>query len=287
MTRISPTVRRRQLGLELRRIRESLGINGEEAGQRLGWYKAKVSKIETARVSVPWSDIIELLDLYEVTDPATRDSLVTLCREARQQGWYQPYTDSLSTKSHTTYIGLEDAASALRVYQPLVVPGPFQTEAYARAIIELSGPLILDQDAVDRRVRLRMERRDLIAADGTLSIWAILDEASLHREIGGPTVMREQLSHLARIARNPKINVQVIPFKAGPHASMAGSMGIFEFPEPGSPEVAYVGTFAGVLYLERKSDIEAANLTFNHLRATALSAPASVALIKSVAQQYD
>jgi transcriptional regulator with XRE-family HTH domain len=283
-TRISPTVRRRQLGMELRNLREAAGLTGDEVTDRLGWYGAKVSRIENGRISVPWSDVSDLLDLYGVQEGATRDALITLAKEARKKDWWQPYSDILS-KDARTYMGLESAAESLHVYQPSAVAGLLQTADYARAIITRAGALNLDGDQVERHIQLHLKRQAAVAERNSFELWAVLDEAVLHREIGGPRVMRDQLHHLIDAAHHPKITIQIVPFSIGPHASMDGSIGSFSFPEP-DRDVAYVGTVAGTLYLDRQRDVHATNLAFEHLRAAALGAAASVDMIEAAAGEY-
>lgn len=284
--RSSPTVRRRQLGMDLRRLRESSRMTAGEAADRLGWYAAKVSRIETARITVHWGDVVELLDLYEVEAGKTRDAVIQLAKEARKRDWWQSYNDVLS-KSLATFIGLESAAEALRVYQPIVVPGIVQTADYARAVVRDSSILEMEEEEIERRVALRMERQTTIANDGHLRLWIILHEAVLLSEFGGAVVMKEQLHRLVTEAKSPRTTIQVVPFSAGPHLGTAGAFGIFEFPDEGDRDAAYADTVAGVLYLERKADVKAANLAFDHLRAVALSPTDSVGLIAATAQRLE
>jgi transcriptional regulator with XRE-family HTH domain len=282
----SPTARRRRLGAELRRLRETAGLTAAEAAERLGWASnSKVSRIENGRVSVSWGDVSDMLDLYGVGSGETRDRLIALARESRQKSWWQPFSDLL-VKEYATVIDLETAASELRLFQALAVPGLLQTAAYARAIITRSGPLDLDEEEVERRVRLRMERQDILAKESGLELWVVLDEAALRRMIGGADVMREQLLQLAEEARRPQVTVQVISYDAGPHASLSGSIGIYSFPEPRDRDVAFVETLAGHLFLEREAEIRAATIGFDHLRAEALGAADSADLIVAAAESY-
>jgi transcriptional regulator with XRE-family HTH domain len=282
--RSSPTSRRRRLGLELRRLREAADFIGDDVAKQLGWSVSKVSRIEKARAAVPWSDVSDLLDLYDVDDK-TREALIQLCKDSKQQAWWQPYNDVLASfKNLANYIDLESAASSLRVYTPLTVPGLLQTEDYAREIITATWPLEFTDVEIQRRVELRMRRQDVIREDPPLRLWAILDEATLHREVGGPAVMRAQLEYLDHIARSSEITIQVIPFAAGGHVAMAGAFSVFSF--SGDPDVVSVATVSGTLYLDRKADISAAALRFDHLRSTAHTAVDSVKLINEVARKY-
>ncbi|RAY13048.1 transcriptional regulator [Actinomadura craniellae] len=282
----NPTVRRRRLGMELRRLREALGMKGEEAARRLGWSPSKISKIETGRMSVHHGDVRDMLDLYEVADQRVRAALIQLARDARQQGWWQPYSDLLSRNS-ATYIGLESAAESLREYRPLNVPGMFQTEDYARAVILGGGPLELREAETERRVALRLERQAFLRENAKLDVWLILHEAALRCEIGDALVMRDQLRRLIQEAHSPWVTLQVIPFSAGAHPSMAGSFGVFTFPEENDRGIAYIDSATGILYLERQEEVKAANLTFDHLIAAALNKDDSRALLEAVADEYD
>jgi transcriptional regulator with XRE-family HTH domain len=282
--RSSPTSRRRRLGLELRRLREAAGLTGDDVTKQLGWSVSKVSRIEKARATVPWSDVSDVLDIYGVDDE-TRAALIQLARDSKQQAWWQPYNDVLAAfRNLASYIDLESAASSLRIYTPLTIPGLLQAEDYARAIITTARPLELTDEEIERRVELRLRRQEVIAKDPPLRLWVIVDEAALHRQVGGPEVMRGQLENLALIARHPEITLQVIPYSAGGHVAMAGAFSIFSFPD--DPDVLYVETVAGTLYLDRGADLSAATLRFDHLRTTAHTAVDSVKLINEVARRY-
>jgi hypothetical protein len=234
---------------------------------------------------VPWSDVSDLLDIYH-PDDETRAALIQLCKDAKQQAWWQPYNDVLASfRNLASYIDLESAASALRMYTPLTIPGLLQTEDYARAITATAGPLELTDAEIERRVELRMRRQAVIAKDPPLRLWGILDEAALHREVGGPKVMRGQLQHLARVARRSEITLQVIPYDVGAHVGMAGAFSVFSFPD--DPDMLYVETVTGTLYLDREADINAATLYFDHLRAKAHTAINSVKLINEVSRSYE
>jgi transcriptional regulator with XRE-family HTH domain len=282
--RSSPTSRRRRLGLELRRLREAAGLTGEDVGKQLGWSVSKVSRIEKARAAVPWSDVSDLLDVYGVED-ATRAALIQLCKDSKQQAWWQPYNDVLASfKNLANYIDLESAASSLRMYTPLTVPGLLQTEDYARAITTTAGPLELTDAEIERRVELRLQRQAIIAKDPPLRLWAILDEAALHREVGGTEVMRGQLQHLSQIARRPEITLQVIPYDVGAHVAMARGFSIFSFSD--GPDMLYVEMVIGTLYLDREVDISASSLHFDHIRAKAHTAINSYKLINEISRSY-
>ncbi|MEV4251695.1 helix-turn-helix transcriptional regulator [Spirillospora sp. NPDC049652] len=283
----SPTMRRRRLGAELRRLRESAGKVGDEVSAQLGWYSAKVSKIETGRIAVGWGDVADLLDHYGVPEGEQRDRLIALARESktkRRDEWWQPFNDILS-RNYKTVVDLETSAASLRIFEPLVIPGLLQNDDYARAIIRSRQEY--SEEEVERRVELRMKRQAVIEAGGSLDMWVILDEAALHREIGGPEVMSRQLRRLLEVAKAPRVQVQVVPFGVGPHAAMSGSFGVFSFAEETDPDVVFVETIAGTLYLERKEDIAASKLAFEHLHAAARDLAESLELISAAARTYE
>ncbi|MGH3067704.1 MAG: helix-turn-helix domain-containing protein [Streptosporangiaceae bacterium] len=281
----SPTVRRRRLGYELRQHREAAGKTGEDVAASLGWSDSKVSRIETGRIAVTWGDVSDMLDLYGVTDPRVRDPLISLAREARQQGWWHPYASILG-RPYATYIGLESAAESLRVFEPLTVPGQLQTEPYARAIIRTSTRE-LGPDEVEQRVEVRLRRQDVIfKSEDPLRLSVVLDEAALRREVGGPEVMAGQLQRLIDAAGHPRVRIQVLAFAQGSHVSMAGSFGIFSFPgEPGG-DTGFVDTMAGSLFIERPAEVAAARDTFDELSAQALSREDTLALLTEVSAAY-
>ncbi|GII92296.1 helix-turn-helix domain-containing protein [Sinosporangium siamense] len=266
MTReTSPTVRRRRLASELRRLRERAHMTIEQVAERLGWSATKVSRIETSRVGVALRDVGLLLDLYAV-EGAKREELLDLARDAQKKGWWHAFGD-IPTE-YAAYIGLEAEAASMRSFAPQVVPGLLQTEAYARAIIR-SGLVISPQGEVERRVEVRMERQRLLCQDDALRLWAILDEAAIRRDIGGGEVMRPQLEHLLQLTDHPNVTIQVLPFSAGAHPATNGAFEILEFPEPADPDVVFVENLTGSLYIERETDIYQYAMIFDHLRARA------------------
>ncbi len=279
----SPTVKRRRLGIELRQLREAAGVSIEEAAKHLDVSYSTVSRIETGRVRVRVRDLRDLLDLYGVADERKREALFTLAREAREKGWWHSYSDVLSTP-HAVYIGLEAEAAAIRTYQTQLIPGLLQTEEYARAIVR-GGRRWTTHDEIEKFVQARMSRQKLLTRADPLEFWAILDEAALRRHVGGAKVMRDQLQRLLEAAEQPNITIQVLPFTTGTHAAMtAGSFVILEFPEQSDPEVVYLENPLNSFYLEREHEIRWYTLTFDHLRASALSSDESVALIREVAK---
>jgi transcriptional regulator with XRE-family HTH domain len=288
----SPTVRLRRLAAELRRLREQDGRTADQAAKALGWSKPKLLRLENRLATKPQAAMVcELLDLYGVSGDR-RDAILTLVREARQRGWWQPYTGAL-TSGHATYIGLEDEADVVRTYEGTVVPGLLQTEDYARATIQGVAPG-LAADVVESRVEIRLHRqrlyrqRLLLAADDEQPnagqplkrLWAIFDEAVLHRVVGGPQVMRGQLQHLLAAAAHPSVVLQVIPFSAGAHPGIPGSFVHLTFAQPLDPEVVYVDSPAGQALIEEDAEVAVFRGTFEQLKGAALPQDKTVDMIE-------
>jgi transcriptional regulator with XRE-family HTH domain len=277
----SPTVRRRRLALELRRLRESARLTCEEVAERLECSASKISRVETGRVSVSPRDVRDMLEIYGVPE-AERESLVQLARDSRQKGWWQAYGDTIEPH-FATYLGLESAASEIRIYEVSLMPGLVQTEDYARTVIS-AGMVSSTREEIERKVRLRMARQELSKADPP-RVWFVLDEAALRRQVGGPGVMRMQLEYLLEVASLPNVAMQVIPFGGGAHPAMGRPFVILVFPERIDPDVVYLEDLTSALYVEDVFEVDRYNVFFNHLRATALSFDDSKALITSILKE--
>jgi transcriptional regulator with XRE-family HTH domain len=280
--RQAPTVRLRRVAAELRRLRAASGLTREDVAARTGINETTLYRIETARVRAQQRTLAALLDAYGVVDPQ-RGELLTLSRDADRQGWLRNYHSELP-EEYATYIGFEAEARSVRNYESLFVPGLLQTEDYARAVIKGVLPMATDKQ-VEQRVQARIERQALLTKDHPLNLWAVMDEAALHRLVGGREVMRTQMHHIVRAAVDPHVTVQVIPFAAGAHGGMPGSFVIMDFREPADPEVVYVESMAGELFLERETDVRRYGLVFNHLRAVALSPDDSAGLVATMAER--
>ena len=278
----SPTVRRRRLALELRRLREAAKLTCEEVADHLECSASKISRVETGRVSVSPRDVRDMLELYGVPG-AQRESLVQLARDSRQKGWWHAYSDTMQPQM-ATYIGLESAASEIRIYEVSLIPGLLQTEDYARAVIR-AGMVNSPAEDIERRVSLLMARQPAVVREDPPKVWAVLDEAALRRRVGGAGLMRLQLEHLLAQAALPNVAVQVIPFGGGAHPAMGRPFIILVFPERVDTDVVYLEDLTSALYLEDVAEVDRYNVFFNHLRATALSFDDSSALITSVLKE--
>lgn len=280
MARRGPTVRSRRLGIELRRLREAAGLTTEQVALSLECSHSKISRIETARVSATPRDVRDMLELYEITGQQ-RESLLQLAREARQQGWWHSTYGDLPVGA---LVGLEDAAASIRQYSEQLIPGLLQTKEYARAVLHAIR-MDLSVEEVERRVELRMARQGLLSRDDPPTLWAILDEGALRRQVGGPDTMRDQLEHLADTASQANITLQVLPFTAGEHVGMDGSFTIVGFPEPADPDVVYLEHTTSDAYEEDSKTVRFYADMFDHLRATALRPQDSIRFLAKVVEE--
>ncbi|WP_188187306.1 helix-turn-helix domain-containing protein [Nonomuraea sp. SYSU D8015] len=246
----SPTVLRILLGTQLRRLRTEKGISREDAGYSIRASHAKISRLELGQVSFKQRDVADLLTLYGVTDPAERQPLLDLAKQANAPGWWHKYGDVLP-HWFEVYIGLEGAASSIRTYENQFVPGLLQTPAYARAVIELAHEKATRAE-MDRRVALRTTRQKRL--ESGLTLWAVIDEAVVRRTLGGPDTMREQITHLVEVTAERNVTVQLMPFERGGHAAAGGPFSILRFPEPELPDVVYMEQLTSALYLDKPAD---------------------------------
>lgn len=279
---VNPTVRRRRLGQELRRLRELKGMTAEEVAERLLVSQSKISRLENGRRSISQRDVRDLCGVYEVEDHRIVDSLMQMAKDSRQQGWWHAFGDI----PYSVYIGLETDAASLRVFEPQVVPGLLQTRPYAEALINGALPETAVAD-VEKRVGVRMRRQDRVnTPDEPLRLWAVVDEAALRRVVGNKQLMREQLEHLVEQSQLPHVTVQVLPFDMGAHPGISGHYAILEFPDTSDSSVVYIEGVTSDLYLEKANDVHRYSVMYEHLRAQALNVDQTRQYIADIAKDY-
>ncbi|MFF4299605.1 helix-turn-helix domain-containing protein [Streptomyces vinaceus] len=276
----NPTVRRRRLGAELRRLRLAQGLTSTQVAEHLLISQPKVSHLENGRRAISPRDVRDLCGLYQVTDQQVIESLMDLARKANQQGWWV----ACGAVPYAVYIGLETAAASVRSYEPLLIPGLLQTPAYAAAVIEETIPLATEEQiAVRLEVRLRRQSRVHHPAR-PFRLWVVLDESALRRVVGSPEIMHAQLEHLNRLGEQPHITVQVLPHTAGAHPGISGQFSILDFPDTAKGTV-YLERFTSDLYLEKRSDVGHYSAMFNHLQTQSLPPEATRSFITGAAQE--
>jgi transcriptional regulator with XRE-family HTH domain len=279
---VNPTVRRRRLGQELRRLRELKGMTAEEVAERLLVSQSKISRLENGRRSISQRDVRDLCGVYEVEDQRIVDSLMEMARDSRQQGWWHTFGDI----PYSVYIGLETDAESLRVYEPQLVTGLLQTRAYAEALVQGALPETSTAE-IEKRVQVRMRRQERITAEANpLRLWVVLDEAALKRVVGSRLVMREQLEHLLEMSQLPHVTVQILPFEVGAHPGLNGQYAILEFADAADSSVVYLEGVTSDLYLEKAQDVQKYAVMYEHLRAQSLNVEQSRQYISKVAKEY-
>jgi len=280
---LGPTVRRRRLGAELRRLREAHSLKLEEVAEQLGLAPSTLSRIETGKAPTKSAYLTAMLGMYGVDDPGARKVLVDMAREGHRKGWWSIYDDVLPS-GFDIYVGLEAEACGLRSYETDVVHGLLQTTDYALAVLRELRPRDSDEQ-IRRVVDLRMQRQRLLDQDPPLDLWLILDEGAIRRNIGGTAVMRPQLEHLVQASRWSNVTLQVLAFGSGAHAGLTGPFSILEFPERSDEDVAYTESVGGMIYMEKDREVRLCAEAFDRMRAAALSPAASVELIQHVSRE--
>lgn len=270
------TTRRRQLGAMMRKLRARKGLTLEEAGELVGVSKATVSRYETQAGPVKWIVIDALCREYGATE-AERRAVVGLAKDAKQQGWWSSFADSIP-ESMNLLLTLEDEAVSESHFSCVYVPGLLQTRAYCTAL-QRANEVPLDSAEIDRLVDIRMKRQDILGRTRPLRLWAILDESVIRRVVGSPQIMKEQLGRLLEANESPHITLQVLPFSKGAHAAALGSFVMIGGTEP-MLDVVYVDFHTGSLFLEKDKELDRYRLAFEYLRAQALDMEASSSMIE-------
>jgi hypothetical protein len=271
---------RMALGGRLRRLREASRVTREGAGYVIRGSSSKISRMELGRVGFKERDVADLLTLYGVTDEQEREAFLALVRQANAPGWWHEYGDVLPSWFET-YVGLEQASSVIRVYEPTLVPGLLQTEDYTRAVMQLRHVQACASD-VERRVALRMARQEFLAQPGAPDLWVALDEAAVCRPVGSWAVRRVQLQHLIEMAQRPNITLQVVPWQVGGPAAVGGPFTILRFSEPGVPDVVYLEHLASACYLDKERDTVGYLALMDGLCVEARSPDASISFLRRI-----
>lgn len=282
----SPTVRRRRLAAELRRLRGEAGLTGDEVAADLGWSPSKVSRYELARTGLKPGDVAKLLDRYGV-DPARQRELLALAKEATEKGWWEAYSDVLP-EEYAALIGLEAEARAFSTWSVEVIPGLLQTEGYARQVnggYQTVAPV--PPGEMERRVQARLKRQQLLTREPPLELSVVLDESALLRRLADGPVMRRQLEQLVEFGQLKNVSLRVFPL-ASRYPIVMGSFVLLEFGQDRRttiPDVVYTEHLRSNLYFEGESDTYQYRLAFDLLDSESLGRAESLELISETARR--
>ncbi|MFJ2216974.1 helix-turn-helix domain-containing protein [Streptomyces sp. NPDC101062] len=278
---VRTTTRRRQLGAMMRKLRARKGMTLEEAGRLVGVSKATVSRYETQEGPVKWPIADALCREYGASE-AERNAVVALAKDAKQQGWWAPFGDSIPAEMNLL-LTLEDEATREDHFSCVYVPGLLQTRSYNTAV-QQANEMRLATVEIERLVDIRMKRQEILSRAQPPHLWAILDESVIRRVVGSPEVMREQLGRLLEANESPHITLQILPFTKGAHTAALGSFVILGGAEA-SLDVVYVDLHVGSVFMEKDEELDRYRLAFDYLRAQALDMAASSAMIRRVREE--
>lgn len=276
----NPTIRQRELGLRLRKLRTGLGLTVEDVAEKLMCSTAKISRMETGARKPVLRDVRDLCALYNVDESAAAE-LMKLSREAREQGWWTQYEDL----NLYPYIGLEQDASSVTAYSMLYLHGLVQTEDYARTIIKAIAPKI-EPAILQQRVEARLRRQELLEQPSTPNYRLLLDEAALRRPVGGPGLMAAQIAKILELSAAGKVRMQLIPFAVGTYSVADISFTLLEFNEPFLAPVVFVEGLVGSQYYERPVDVARYRESIENIRDSALSPRESEQRLLEMQESY-
>ena len=282
--RKSPTVHRRRLGSELRRLRETAGRTHREVAAHLDCSQGKISQIELGRVPVRTSDVRLMAEFYGAAGEQL-EALVDLAQDSKQRGWWQQYPSTAQRPGLQTYLGLETSAKAVSCYGTDPLPELLQTADYSRALLTTDVQVFTD-DELDERLTVTTTRQQRLLGDHPLELWAVLDESALRRAVGGPGVMRSQLEHLVLLGYRRNVTIQVLTFSAGGHPLSGDRVAVFSFPNEADPQVVHLGDSANSRFLDKATDTADYLKAFEQVCTGALNPKDSSAFISAIADEF-
>lgn len=278
----APTVLRMILGRRLQERRLGAGASLEDAAKALRVTPLTIRRLEKAEVALKPLYVEKLLETYGA-DRQEIDEFVVLAERANEPGWWHAYRDVLPNW-FSAYVSLETGAKTLRAYEPHYVTGLLQTGRYAREVLSGGFPGAGDED-LQRRVDLRLRRQGLLERPDAPTLWVVMEEAVLHRVVGGPEVMREQIERLLEVSELEHVSVDVVPFTAGAHVGVCAPYTYFRFEEPELPDIVYTEILSGAMYLDQRSDV-AAHLEAHNRMSLLTSDADSRALLNRMRKEY-
>ena len=277
--RSSPTLRRRQLGAQLRALRIERRLTVEQVAEQLLVSPSKISRIETGHRGASVRDIRDLSDLYQVDDDV-RQELFRWANEARQRGWWQPLH-----LPYSTFVGLEAAAASISDFSLGLLPGLLQTSDYARALIRAAEP-DWSAELLNQHLQARRTRQDVLTSGTLASYTVVMDESSIHRVVGGPSVMTAQIDRLLELNTLNNIEIHIIPYDAGALPWGINKFIILDFAERAVSTVIFVETLTQDLYLDEPSDVQKYKEKFRAVLSIALSKDETSRVISQARSTY-
>jgi transcriptional regulator with XRE-family HTH domain len=274
-----PAVARIMLGTQLRRLRQARGLTTEAAGHAIRASHTKISRMERGRGAFTQREVAELLALYGITDQGQRGRLLTLAGQANAAEWAHHYRDLLPSWGQT-YLGLEQASSVIRTYQPQLVPDLLQIEEVTRDAVRLLHPNASTLD-IQRRVALQMTRQQILTRPDAPRLWAVIDQAALWRLVDC-SALRAQIQHLITMVQLPHITVQMLPVYPGEHVAIDGPLTILRFAEPEIPDIAHVQHQTTAVYLDRDEDVQPYRTLMDRLCVLAVSPAQTINYLSAI-----
>lgn len=283
MTTPNPLVQRRRLRTELRRARADANLKQGEVAAAMDWSVSKIIRIETGAVGVSTNDLRALLSLYGIPDRITE--LVDLAKAARERSWLSSYREAIPSQ-YLQYIEYEEAASVLRIYEPLLLPGLLQTKEYATAVIQRLADQGTSQELMDTRIEIRMRRQRLLEQQNPPTVHFIVDEAAIDRLAGEPDTAQDQIARLIEVANRPDITIEVIPFTAGLHRGLLESFIVLEFADTEDSDVLYLETSKDMIVShDEAGDISGYREVFEELSSISLGHDGTLAYLANLARR--
>ncbi|WP_255953017.1 helix-turn-helix domain-containing protein [Streptomyces odontomachi] len=281
------TVLGRQLGDELKRLREAAGVSMAEAAEVLECTRAKISRMENGHVPVRAPDLSALMSSYRIEDRETRERLSALARKAnrrRRDGWWHQYGSVLGD-AYRDQIEMEAICDRVRTYEAQLIPGLLQTPEYGRAVTVASRAWQTPEE-IEQFVEVRLSRQKRLTDESPLELWVVLAEGVLRQQVGGASVMRDQLEHVLTMADLPNVTVQIMPFSRGAHAGMFGPYVLMSFPQASSLDLVLTEIPSGNMWVEREPEVAYYRALFDDARKSALPPTESLALIQRTVEGY-
>jgi transcriptional regulator with XRE-family HTH domain len=275
-----PTVLRILLGGQLRRLRESRGITAQAAARAIRGSESKISRIELGRNAIREIDVLDLLTFYGV-DATEREQLLNLAEQANRPGWWHRFNDILPDWFQA-YVGMEEAATSIRIYEPQFIPGLLQTPRYTAAVLTMCDIPISE---AERHVILRKERQRRFT-EGRVKLWAIIEETALRRPIGSKEILLDQLQYLLSLTDRSNLTLQIIPFGRGGHAVPSGFT-ILRFGDSDLQDVAYLEHLTSALYFDKKADVDRYLLAMERLSIVSAKPSETPGLLAAIIKQLE